>query len=436
MPRIQLILIGISLFFTPTIDAAEWLILEDLQLIDGTGSPPRHHARMVIREGRIIALQQKAGDDPAVSAAAYDAVTRINLAGAWVIPGLIDTHVHVARFPDARNEAERILRLAISGGVTSVRDLGGDARSLADLSRALGRGEWIGPTIAYSAVYGGLSLFDDERISGFARGYDLGQSPWAYAVDAETNLEQAIAASRGSGVHGVKIYGNLPAALTTTIIQAAKAQGLQSWAHATVFPSGPLDLVEAGVNSLSHAAYLVWAAVDEIPDDYSARIKGPWTEIAADHPRLIALYQQMAARQVSLDATLYVYEQMKNFSPQVDASWTGEAAAWGAQAVAAAHAHGVAITTGTDWFEPRPGELPHTHDEMALLVEKAGLAPMEAIVAATRNGAHALGIAEQRGTLEVGKAADLLVLEENPLTDISHTRHFKLVVKDGQLIRP
>lgn len=95
------------------------------------------------------------------------------------------------------------------------------------------------------------------------------------------------------------------------------------------------------------------------------------------------------------------------------------------------------ITTDTDWFKPGPRQvLPHAHQEMQLLVEKAGLTPMGALVAATRNGAAALGILDERGTLEVGKAADLVLLGANPLEDIGNTTRILGIIKDGTMLEP
>jgi imidazolonepropionase-like amidohydrolase len=80
--------------------------------------------------------------------------------------------------------------------------------------------------------------------------------------------------------------------------------------------------------------------------------------------------------------------------------------------------------------------LPHTHEELALLVEAAGFTPMEALVAGTRDGAAALGMAATRGTVEVGKAADLLVLEASPLADIRNTQQIRMTVAGGRLVEP
>jgi imidazolonepropionase-like amidohydrolase len=411
--------------------AADWLILEDFTLIDGTGAPARAVASLAAKDGVIVAIDGRSAP------ADGDIVVRVKLGGAYATPGLIDTHVHVGRFPEGSSEAERILKAAVRGGVTAVRDLGGDARALGETSRAMAQGEFVGPTLAYAAIFGGLSLFSaDQRMAGHAVGYAPGSAPWSRAITPDTDIERATAEAKGAGASVAKIYANLDAKLAGRLIGEARRQGLTTAAHATVFPAGPGDLVDAGVQALSHAPYLVWEAADSIPADYGARTRGPWTTIAPDHPKLVALYKKMARKRVFLDATLFVYRDMASYSPQVQADWTGPALEWAMKAVRVAHQNGVAITTGTDWFEPRPSEnLPHTHEELALLVE-AGLNPMDAIVAATRNGAACLGILKDRGTVEVGKAADLLILNADPLADIANTQNIRFVVRDGALLTP
>ena len=412
---------------------ADVLELRDLRLIDGSGAPARKVQRLLVRDGRIVAIDAE-GTPPAP--AAGEPWTRLDLAGANVMPGLIDTHVHVARFPDTRAQAERILRQAVQGGVTAVRDLAGDARALAELQRGLGAGEWLGPHLVYSALIGGGDIFRDGPTAQMSTGMQPGSAPWARRIDATTDLRLALAEARGTGATNLKLYGDVAPDLARAVLGEAARQGLSTTAHATVFPARPSDLVEAGVGSLAHAPYLVWEAVDEVPADYRKRTAGPWATVAPDHPRLLALYRRMAARGTSLDATLYVYKAMKNYSPEVKADWTDAAFAWAVQATRIAHAHGVSVTTGTDWFEPREGELPHTHEELALLVDQAGFSPMQAIVAATRNGAIALGIEAQTGTIAVGKSADLLVLEADPLRDIRHTQRIRMTFRGGRRVDP
>lgn len=414
--------------------AAEYLVLSDFRLIDGTGAPARAVQRLVARDGVIVAIDT-AGT--AGEPGAGDLEVRLRLDGAHVMPGLIDTHVHVGRFPEARAEAERLLRIALRGGVTGVRDLAGDARALADVERAIGRREFDGPSLVFSALFGGSGLYVAGPTSQMAPGRPPGGASWARAIDANTDLPLAIAEAKGSGAAGIKLYGNMSPALAARVVAEAKRQGLKTWAHATVFPASPGDLVEAGVDSLSHAPYLIWEAADAVPANFGARTAGAWRTIAPDHPKLLALYARMAERGVSLDATLYVYKNMPDFAPPANTGWAKDAFAWAAHATRLAHEAGVAVTAGTDWFEPTGNEtLPHTHDELALLVEAAGLTPMQAIVAGTRNGAAAMGMAGRRGTIEVGKAADLLVLDADPLADIRNTARIRMTIKDGVIVRP
>jgi imidazolonepropionase-like amidohydrolase len=413
--------------------AAEYLELDHFHLIDGTGAAEREVGRLVARDGVIVAIDDQGAAPRPEPGSTW---TRIDLDGAWVMPGLIDTHVHVARFDDTLAQAEKILREAVRGGVTGVRDMGGDARSLAEIDRAMAAGEFVGPHLLYSALFGGPGIFEGPPISQMAVGHEPGHAPWARALTEGDDVRAAVAEARGTGAGNVKVYGNLAPELARQLIVESRRQGLLSAAHATVFPTAPGQLVDAGIGSLAHAPYLVWAAVDKVPDDYGARIAGPWKTVPPDHPKLRALYKAMAAHGVLLDATLYVYKAMNNYAPGLHMDWADDAFAWGAQATRLAHEAGVRVTTGTDWFEPREGELPHTHEEMALLVEAAGFSPMDAIVAATRNGAAALGLEETTGTVQVGKQADLLVVNADPLADIRNSTRIRMTVRAGTVLKP
>jgi imidazolonepropionase-like amidohydrolase len=388
----------------------------------------------VARDGRIVALDA-AGSVPVAEPG--DRWTRIDLGGAWVMPGLTDTHVHVARFEDAYPQAKKILDAAVRGGITAVRDMGGDARALAELERARARGEIRSPAIVSSALVGGADIFKDGPTAQMATGHEPGEAAWARRIDAKTDLVLAVAEAKGSGVGQLKIYGDVAPPLARQLIAQAHRQGLLAAAHATVFPTGPGDLVDAGIDSLAHAPYLVWEGADEIPADYRKRIDGPWATVPPDHPKLLALYRRMAERGVFLDATLYVYKAMNSYPGRPPQPWADTAFAWAAKATKLAHDAGVRVTAGTDWFEPGSDfELPHTHEELALLVEAAGFTPMQALVAGTRDGAAAMGLGDTRGTVEVGKAADLLVLEASPLEDIHNTQRIRMTVADGRVVLP
>lgn len=434
MRKPRLLCLMFMLAFASTAQATNYLELTDFQLIDGTGASARPVGRLIARDGVIVMIDGQ-GEAPKPEPDAH--WLRIGLQGAWVMPGLIDTHVHVARFQDTNAHARAILQSAVRGGVTSVRDLAGDARALADIERATTSGEFAGPQVVFSALFGGPDIYQNGPTSEMASGRPPGGAPWARSITADTDLRQAVAEAKGSGASNLKLYGDLDAALSRRIIAEAKRQGMMTTAHATVFPAGPGDLVDGGIGTLSHAPYLVWEGAGRIPADYRMRTQGPWATVPPDHPRLMALYKKMADRGVFLDATLYVYKAMRNYSPQVQADWTDAAFAWAAKATRLAHEAGVRVTTGTDWFEPRDdADLPHTHEELALLVETAGFTPMEAILAATRDGAAALGLADSRGTVQPGKIADLLVLDANPLEDIHNTTRIRMTFVRGEATAP
>ena len=173
----------------------------------------------------------------------------------------------------------------------------------------------------------------------------------------------------------------------------------------------------AGVDVISHASLLAWETAEHIPGVNERRKVQP---PSVDDPRIQSLLHAMVRRGTILDATLFV---MGDAPPEIRR--------WSAEVTRAAWAAGVPVSAGTDSIGvDAPGTLPDIHDELALLVE-AGLTPLEAITAGTRNGARAIGIERTRGTIAPGMAADLVVLAADPLADIHQTRDIVLVFRDG-----
>lgn len=148
----------------------------------------------------------------------------------------------------------------------------------------------------------------------------------------------------------------------------------------------------------------------------------------------------MAQRGTVLDATLLISE-LKAEAPdsvtdfRVDKPTWAEAARWSAAVTRRARELGVAVAAGTDAIgAEHHGELPNLHRELELLVSEAGFSPLEAITAATRNSARAVGAEATRGTIEIGKLADLVVLRADPTADIRNTREIELVIKRGRVV--
>ena len=394
--------------------------LTHVTVIDGTGAAPRPDMTLVVRNGRIAALFPSGADTVPPGASVLD------LTGRYLIPGLIDTHVHLATDPsgqDRRDVEERVLRNALHGGVTTVRDMAGDARRLADLARSAEVGDIESPAIYYAALMSGPAFFDDPRVLDASRGVPPGDAPWARAVTARTNWPQVVAEARGTGATGIKVYAAVSAAVLRPLVAEAHRQGLRVWAHAALFPARPSEVVAAGVDVVSHASLLMWEGVPVLPD-YHER-KKPDPIVAPDSPRIRALLDLMVRHRTMLDATLFVVADRE------------EQEAWSAAVVHEAWRKGVPITAGTDSLgDDKPGALPEIHEELRLLVERAGLTPLAALTAATLNGARALGIEQTRGTIAPGKAADLVVLSADPVADIRHTQDIVCVFRDGRRYDP
>ena len=424
---------GLLVLISRPAAAAEWLELSNFTLFDGTGEPAREVGRLLVRDGEIVAID---GEGDASEPAPGEAVTSIDLDGAYVIPGLIDTHVHLANYPRARHELVDRLSWSLDHGVTTVRDMGSDARVLSELALAVNAGEIAGPRIRAGAIFGGKTLFDHQAMQQAAPGFTPGQAPWLRAVPADAEMPVLIAMARGAGAQALKLYGDIDAGQVAELTKEAQRQGLMAWAHATVFPASPRELIEAGVQSLSHAPYLIWAAVEDVPDDYNYRTRAAWTEIQPDHPRILAVLDLMAERGVVLDTTLAMFRDMTRYRPPEGIEWAMEAFEWGVAVSRLAHERGVPLATGTDAFFPvSPFAPPNTHVELRTLVEDVGLSPAEALVAATRNGAVASGLGDEVGTITVGRRADLVVLGSDPLADIGASTDIRWVIVDGRVHR-
>jgi imidazolonepropionase-like amidohydrolase len=404
-------------------------------VIDGTGAPPLAKQTIVEARGIIEAIFETG------SRKLPKGVRVVDLAGKFVIPGLIDAHVHNATDPAGQDaHAAATLARALLGGVTSVRDMAGDAialKKLATLSRAPNADI---PRIYYAALMAGPSFFKDPRTRVSAHGGVPGEVAWMKGVTPETDLKIAVRDAKATGATAIKIYADLPADLVTKITTEAHRQGMRVWAHSTVFPATALDEVDAGVDVISHAIYLYWAGIPNPPMHYSDRVppRAAYDSIAPDGGEMERLYAKMKAQGTIFDATLSILPRFEAAAgPSFGLVDPKRAAQWAYDATRAAHAAGVTICAGTDGMMPPPSvdSLPAIHGEMELLVTRAGFTPLEAITAATLNSARAIGTPSTLGTIAQGKMADLVVLDADPTADIRNTRSIAFVVRGGVIHR-
>jgi hypothetical protein len=201
------------------------------------------------------------------------------------------------------------------------------------------------------------------------------------------------------------------------------------WSHSTVFPARPSEVVAAGADVISHSDGLIFEGVSRVPETYSIGFRSlDWTSVPVNSEAVINLLRQMRRRGTVLDATLYTTIDNPSRDER-NPRW-----AWTYDVTRRAHQLGIPIVAGTDLPErPRRRDFPNIHLEMELLVTKAGMTPLEAITAATRNGARILGIEDSYGTIAKGKFADLVVLSADPSGDIKNTIKIIYVIKGGIL---
>jgi imidazolonepropionase-like amidohydrolase len=428
------VLLVLCVLTTPALAAAPPLLLTHATIIDGTGAPAQAGMTVVLRADRIEAIY------PDGSRALPQGARVEDLGGRYVIPGLIDAHVHLTGAEPDIVHYRSLLHALLFGGVTSIRDMAGDDRLLGYLAWQANSDAMASPDIFYVALMAGPTFFaEDVRAQEASAGVPPGHAAWMQAITATTDIPLAVAAARGTGATGIKLYANLPAKLVADITTEAHRQGLRVWTHATIFPATPGDVVAAGVDTISHSPYLVWEAVPKVPDDYRVRASGDFAHVRPDAPSILALFKAMKQRGTILDATLLAFaEESQRHAPGLGAGIMP----WSYAVTRLAHQQGVRIDAGTDSAGlpanakgPDMTALPGVHAEMALLVEHAGFTPIEAIQAATQVSAAALGQAAERGTITPGKRADLVVLTADPTRDIHNTRKIAFVIKGGRIYR-
>jgi imidazolonepropionase-like amidohydrolase len=425
----------VCLLLGPTVFAEEpVLLLEHATVIDGTGAPARPATSILIEADRIRGVYPDGAHPPPKGATIED------LSGRFVMPGLIDAHVHLFDEDTSAEQYGALLRALLEGGVTGVRDMAGDTRVLAYLARDAQLDRIPGPDVAYSALVAGPAMaIADPRTQAETRGLLPGTAPWAIPATATTDVALAIAEARGTGATGVKLYADLPAALVRELTAQSHRQGLRVWAHATIFPAAPQDAVEAGADTLSHAAYLVWQAAPRIPGDYALRARGDFAGTRPDDPRILALLDAMKARGTILDATVAVFLGEAAKRPDAVAPGIGD---WSAAVTRLAHERRVLIDAGTDSaglpFSAitkdgvQADAAPAIRAELEALVDQCGFTPLEAIHAATQVSAMAMGAETRQGAIVPGLQADLLVLSADPSADIRNLAKVVAVYKNGK----
>lgn len=409
---------------------ADLVILRGATLFDGTGAPSHPDMDVVIDGERIQRIGRDADLDPALLRKART----IDVRGRFLMPGMVDAHVHLATPPN-RRQAEAVLRRDIYGGVTTVRDMADDLRAVGDLSRASLVGEIAAPDIYYAALMAGPAFFTDERTAQTSAGGAPGHVPWMQAVTDKTDLPLAVAQARGTFATAIKLYADLSPELAAKITSEAHRQGMKVWAHATLYPAKPSEVVAAGVDAISHACLLVRESAARVPRFGEKRTPAPLALFRdGRNPVLASLFADMVRRGTILDATLWTYSADTVGSTTLPPLPTGSCDDTVGGAIAGqAYRAGVQIDAGTDnvadWHDPWP-DLLH---EIADLSNKAGMPNRAVLQSATLIGARAAGQERDVGSIEAGKLANIVVLARDPLSDLANLKSVMMTMKRGRV---
>jgi hypothetical protein len=395
------------------------ILIRNTTVIGGTVADPRSGMDVVIRDGLIESIEESRGE--------YEFDGRvIEGQGTFLIPGLIDAHVHLSG--SGQDATDTLLRWTLEGGVTSLRDMAGDARALAGIQRAQIVGELPGPSLYYSALMAGPAFMNDPRLEAATVGYESGEAPYMVPLTEETDLARTVAMLKGTGATGVKLYADLSGPVVAAVTREAHRAGLQVWGHSAIFPAKPIEILDSGVDGVSHAPYVIWEA-ESPTSDFTLRARGDFERIPADGPDMDRVIDAMVRNGTVMDPTLFVFNALGDHTAE-------QRLQWGADFTRRAFEAGVIIAAGTDRIgRPVAGALPNVHAELELLVELAGLSPRDALKAGTLGGARAIGVADRVGTVEQGKVADLVLLSADPTEDIRNTRTIVHVIQGGRVIR-
>lgn len=418
-----------------------------------------------IENARLIpdqAVAAKGGTIVAVGAEAEIAKTwtaskTIDGNDRFLIPGLWDMHVHFGGGPALIEENKALLPLYVAHGITTIRDASGDLPTeVLAWRREIADGTLFGPTL----------LSSGPKVEGI-------DPVWKGTIETGTkaDIDAAVARLQQLGVDFVKITDStLKPELFLYAVRQARAAGLRVSGHIPMALTVE-QAVDAGISSIEHIDYAYKAGVKGeavIAADFAAgRIDRAEAnrriEAGFDHEVAMAAYRKLAAKGVFVTPTLngsriIAYldrddhsddDYLNLIGPGLRATyaWRVERAAKAdATAIAARHAAfereaallpmlqaaGVTIMAGTDAGFLNSFNYPGIalHEELALFVEK-GLTPAQALAAATRAGPAWFGKLDRYGSIEVGKAADLVLLDRNPLEDIGATRAIHTVVLRG-----
>jgi imidazolonepropionase-like amidohydrolase len=395
-------------------DAQQAAAIVGARLIDGRGGDPIPDAVVVVRGSRIVAVGPRATVTVPPEARVFEA------AGLSVLPGLIDSHYH----NDGDGDPTAMPALVLARGVTTLRD----------------------PSLPIED-YAPIRASDRPMPRCFLTGQHFDQPPHAYPHDAVAigSVEEAratVARHVEAGASAIKVYFRLPLELIEATCAAAHGRGVPVTAHLELVDADAA--IRAGLDGIEHVTSFGTALAapvaadrfrEDVRRDNEARRDGRYRLWAGldldDRARVGSLIDLLVGRRVVLSATLAVFERRAGDRGAEEYHVRGFAAM--KRFVGLCHKAGVPLVVGSHTSVPHAERGWAYQRELELLVE-CGLSPSEAIIAATTNGARALGCFDRLGSIEPGKLADLVLIDGDPTADIRAMRSVRRVMLNGRWV--
>lgn len=399
------------------------------RLVDGTDAPPIADATVIVDGDNIVAVGPRASTPVPAGARTID------VRGATIVPGLWDMHAHVEQVEQAS--------AYLAAGVTTVRDEGNIPAFITAVRDAIDAGRGVGPRVIVDC------LVDSEGKKA------LGTLRVNTVDDIAPLVEHAVKIGCGA----IKVYSSMIPALVAPLAAEAHRRGLRVTGHVPI-GMNVKDVLDAGFDGVNHVQYVPMLALPktkaELDKLTSAEKDRRLVEADLTSPMFQELFARMAKARTTYDPTLALFELLLHpadvlatrepglakvprqlrgvfgfMVPPDEVAMSRRIFEKMLASVREMHARGVPIVAGTDIGVPG-----HTlHRELELYVQ-AGFTPLEALQAATIVPARLLGKDQELGTIAVGKRADLVVVDGDPLANISALRKVRLVVARGRTYDP